>query len=170
MSNVVHRIVYPSAVKERSGREYALFGKPFVLEEVSDIHRIIVHEDFSLLTETELDAFEAFAVKSNRIALSGCIVQSHPYRLMCRMLSGKIDYLFTVPASIRGHRQAYPDLYQFVPALISIPPGVSAEGLRMPETCLIYELPATQLLDQSELLPRLYARAGLRLRESACLT
>jgi hypothetical protein len=166
----IQRIIYPSAAKAKSGREYVLFGKSFVLEGVSDIHRIIVHEDFSLLTEKEMGAFEAFAVKANRIALSACIARSHPYRLMRRTPSGKIDYLFEVPVHIRGHRQAYPDVYQFVPALISIPPGVSAEGLRVPETLLMYVLPADRLLDQSNLLSRLYARAGCRLKGRSRLT
>lgn len=136
-------------------QKVSLFSKIFYLHEKSESVRIIIHEDFPLIKDSHLDEFIAFATKIDKIVVSGCEVTVHPYRLIFIDEKGFGLPLVNIPQSIRGSRQLYPKVFNFIPALIAIPPNTSLDLLQYTENFVIYLLPKNILLDKSLIIERL---------------
>lgn len=150
------KIIKQSSLKGNGSQSSdCIFGKEFALAPVSDNVRIVVHEDFLMITEQDISDFIAYSEKKNTIVISGCKAKVHPYRLMYIDEEGYDSHLADIPQSIRGNRQCYPEVYQFIPALISIPPKTPIRTLDPPEDINMYVMLAKKLLDKSSLIDKL---------------
>jgi hypothetical protein len=142
--------------KKKDGNTFEIFGKEFVLDRLCENHRIIIHEDFPLINENDINDFVSYSLKKGAIVISGGKAKVHPYRLMVIDEAGYDGHLFDVPREIRGNRHLYPEVFQFVPALISIPPNTSINGFRSPKYIDMYIMAPEKLLNKSCLLDRLW--------------
>lgn len=124
------------------------FSKVFSIDDNPD-QKIIVHEDFPMITDDDIDAFIYHCRGRKKIVVSGRIVEPHPYRLLFIDPEGFFKPVVKIPQSIRGNRHFYPDVYQVVPALLFLPEGITIKDLIemvMPE---IYILEKDKLLDKT---------------------
>ncbi len=141
--------------------ECSLLGKRFRVEPVAAMHRIVMHQDYSLIGPAEIDGFTTCALQRYGVVVSGCRCRVHPYRLMCIDEEGYDRFLLDVPQSIRGARQRYPELWSFVPALISVPPGTPFPRDASLKCAQMHPLPEPCLLDRAVPLEGLRIRAVL---------
>jgi hypothetical protein len=132
-----------------------IFGKYFRLEKLFGQHCIIIHEDYPLINENDIEQFVAYAIEKTVCVISGCRANIHPYRLMYIDDTGHDAFCVNVPQSIRGNRHLYPEIYQFVPALISIPPKMRLNSLSCYQNFDMFVMPGKKFLDQSLLTERL---------------
>ena len=124
------------------------FSKVFSIDDNSG-QTIIVHEDFPMITEDDIDAFIHHCRGSEKIVVSGRNVEPHPYRLLFIDQEGFFKPVVKIPQSIRGNRHFYPDVYQVVPALLFLPEGTTIKDLiemSMPD---IFLLEKDKLLDKT---------------------
>ena len=137
----------------------SIFGKEFdpVLKAKSAC--IIVHEDFPMLDENDLDEFIAYSEKKKKIVISGRRAIIHPYRLMYIDDEGYDAFYLDIPQAIRGDRHLYPEIYEFVPALISIPIQMCINPLPSHENLEMFVMPEEKLLDITILTERLLISA-----------
>jgi len=155
IEQIKQTFIEPSTEGLPDARRYSIFGKIFRLEPRSSVHRIILHEDYPLLTGSDVDEFIRYASSREKIVISGCTSRVHPYRLMQIAPDGYERYCMDIPQSIRGNRHRYPNVYSFVPALISIPPERTFPGTRRAEDLELYIVPPEKLLDSRRMLDRL---------------
>jgi hypothetical protein len=95
------------------------------------------------------------STRKHNIVISGCKAKEHPYRIMYIDEQGCDIHLAEIPKSIRGNRHWYPEVYQYVPALICIPPNTPINVINNAESFDMYIMPVEKLLDKSCLLERL---------------
>ena len=131
-----------------------LFGKYFDEPRFSKSHRILIHPDYPVLNRRLIDEFTTFAFQHNRTTITGCKAKIHPYRMRYINPNGYSDFLYRIDQSVRGDRHLYPDVYSFVPAMVSIPPGHDCLDIR-PESLLMYKVEKHCLLDQTDIVDRL---------------
>jgi hypothetical protein len=149
--SALQRGVQPSRIR--------IFGKEFDQVAISDSIRIIVHEDFPMLDERDLAEFTSYSETKESFVISGRRANIHPYRLMYIDDIGYDAYYVDIPQSIRGNRHLYPEIYQFVPALISIPPKMRFDLLSCHENLDMFVMPEEKLLDKTILNERLLISA-----------
>jgi CMP-N-acetylneuraminic acid synthetase len=137
----------------------SVFGKEFDPVPETKNTCIIVHEDFPMLNENDLEEFISYSEKYKKIVISGCRANIHPYRLMYIDDEGYDAFCVDIPQAIRGNRHLYPEIYQFVPALISIPPKMSLYPLSCHENLDMFVMPEEKLLDKTILTERLLISA-----------
>jgi CMP-N-acetylneuraminic acid synthetase len=161
-------IIRQAPLSENQQREpIQIFGKSFALTPVSEKCRFIYHEDFPLIQVDDIKAFILYSSGKNKIVISGCTAEVHPYRLMLIEESGFDRNLADIPQDIRGSRHVYPEVYQFSPALIYIPPYIPTAAVHDPDRLDMYIMPSEKLLDQSSLMDRLLISAYLKSTSSA---
>jgi hypothetical protein len=144
----------PVGGNERTNTVFIL-GKDFSIAPSSEKFRVIMHHHYPMVDENDLRDFISYSLGRNTIVISGSQAKVHPYRLMFIEEEGLDAHLFDVPQSVRGNRHAYPQVYQFVPALIALPPHVPASHLQHLDKADLYVMPQEKLLDESILLDRL---------------
>jgi hypothetical protein len=137
----------------------SLFGKGFSPVSDSKNNRIILHADFPLLNDDDLTEFIAYAKTIEKVVVSGRRANIHPYRLMYIDEKGFDAFCVDISQKIRGNRHLYPEVYQFVPALVSIPPSMNMESALDSKNLDMYILPEEKLLDQSILIENLLIKA-----------
>ena len=118
----------------------------------------MIHQDFPLISAADVDYFIACTQASEKVVITGCPVHIHPYRLL-KIKSGTCRFLLDIPQKIRGHRQIYPEVYRFVPALIAIPPGVCLDRDSKPEGWIMHVMRPEKLLDRSIFFESLLIKA-----------
>lgn len=149
-------IIKQEPLKEHEGDSIVeIYGKKFVLAHTSDKFRIVVHEDFPMINETDVSGFVSYSEKKDTIVISGCKAKVHPYRLMYIDADGYDSHLADISQSVRGNRQYYPEVFNFIPALVSIPPNILIQTIDHPEDVDMYIMPAKKLLDKSSLIDKL---------------
>ncbi len=154
MSNV--EIIKQSSLKEDKGHNsVCVFGKEFVLEPISDNFRLALHEDFPMIIREDIRDFIGYSVKKGVIVISGCIAKVHPYRLMYIDKDGYDVHFADIPQSIRGNRHFYPEIYQFIPAMVAIPPNIPISNVQRHDQLDMYVMPVSKLLDKTLFLERL---------------
>ena len=136
-----------------------LFGKAFTLQERSSDPRLVVHEDFPMIDASDVRDFMAYSRNRNRIVISGCEAKVHPFRLRVVDEEGYDGPLLDIPQEIRGNRHRYPEIFQFVPALIFIPAGIPVSYSGNAEWVEMYPMPPEKLLDASSLTDSLLIRS-----------
>lgn len=139
---------------ERSG-SINIFGKEFDLIPISDSLRMILHEDYPMIDEKDVRDFISYSEKKDTVVISGCKAKVHPYRLMYIDEDGYDSHLTDVSQSVRGNRHCYPDAFNFIPALVSIPPNVSIQTLILSEDIDMYVMSTRKLLDRCSLVEKL---------------
>ncbi len=139
---------------ERNGSIH-IFGKEFNLAATSDSFRVILHEDYPIISEKDMKAFITYSVKRKAVVISGCEAKVHAYRLMYIDEEGYDRHLADILQTIRGNRHVYPELFQFVPALVSIPPNMAITALDHGLDLDMYTMPVRKLLDKSSLTEKL---------------
>ncbi|MFH1673070.1 MAG: hypothetical protein ABIF87_06565 [Pseudomonadota bacterium] len=139
---------------ERNG-SINIFGKEFDLAPTSDNLRMILHEDYPLIDKKDLRDFISYSEKKDTIVISGCKAKVHPYRVMYIDEDGYDSHLTDIPQSVRGNRHCYPNVFNFIPAFVSIPPNISIQTFISFEDIDMYVMPAKKLLDKSSLIDRL---------------
>jgi hypothetical protein len=149
------------ALSSRAAAEVntTIFGKGFTLQECSSEPRLVVHEDFGMIEDSDIRDFTAYSQDRNRIVISGCEAKVHPFRLMVVDEEGYDGPLFQIPQEVRGNRHRYPEVFQFVPALIFIPPGIPVSYWRDVQWLDMYPMPSRKLLDASSLIDSLFIRS-----------
>lgn len=133
-----------------------LFGKEFALALISDNRRIAIHEDFPMIDERDLRDFISYSVKKDTVVISGCKAKVHPYRVMDIDQEGYDAPFADISQTIRGNRHCYPDVFNFIPALVSIPPNIPIQTLIPSEDIDMYVMPSKKLLDRSSLIDKLF--------------
>ncbi len=141
--------------EDRRSPTTCIFGKQFNLDAVSEEFRIVLHADFPLIREKDLEDFILYSLKIKKVVISGCKVKVHPYRLIYIDEKGYGNHLVDIPQSIRGNRHLYPEIYQFVPAIISIPPSLPIDNFNEKSDLDIYIMPTSKLLDRSLLVEKM---------------
>lgn len=128
-----------------------VFGKTFVLDDLSPVPRVVWHPDFAMITPEDMAALYDHAKGQDAIVMTARRACPHPYRLLTEN-GGKMEYVFAVDQRVRGFRQKYPEVLSFVPALLYIPPHVAAARLADPETFTPFLMAEEKLLDKTRLL------------------
>lgn len=126
---------------------------------ISKTFQVIRNTDYPILSQQDIDKFTQYATEKNKFVISGCEARVHPYRLMKVDKDGYDDFLLEIPQEIRGSRQRYPMVYQFVPALIAIPENVRIEAIFDPSSVDMFVMPQNSLLDKTALLDRLLIKS-----------
>jgi len=157
--NRIELLHQKAAPPEAEAKTINLFGKMFTSLCDSKNTRIILHADFPLLNDHDLTEFIAYAKTNKKVVISGRRARIHPYRLMYIDEEGYDAFCIDVPQEIRGNRHLYPKIYQFVPALVSIPPHLNLESALDSKNLDMYLFPEDKLLDQSNLIEWLQIRA-----------
>lgn len=156
-----YEFIKQPAIKASRG-EVHIFGKPFRLSSVSEQFRIVSHGDFPLIGEEALTDFISYSLKKGIAVISGCRARVHPYRLMVIGEDGYDTHLLDIPGPIRGDRHLYPEVFQFVPALISIPPQIWIDDIVNGRQAVdMYIMPEDKLLDKSVVTENLLIRCQL---------
>ena len=156
----------PSLKGEEKKRRLNIFGKAFDIAVSSDTFRIIVHEDYRLISDREVAAFIAYAQKKEALVISGCKARVHPYRIMFIDSAGYGENLIDIPQSVRGNRHRYPEVYEIIPALVGVPPHQTVDRQLKDGTGFeIYVMPEEKLLDCSKLLEGLLIQSILEKSE-----
>jgi hypothetical protein len=138
---------------------FELFGKRFRLDAVSAVGRVVIHDDYPFIDQSDVRDFATFATKRQRLTVSGCIAFVHPYRLMYTNHQGFDSFVVDVPQEIRGDRHRYPPVYQSIPALLFAPPNVCLQEIEKNQLPVeIYVLPKHKLLDRTIVLESLMIR------------
>jgi hypothetical protein len=148
-------IRYSSDCKNQEGELVEIFGKFYGIPAVSNAFRIIVHPDFPMVTQEDIENFISASTRSEHPTVSCRKVRVHPYRLMVIGDNGYDDFFIDIPKSIRGNRHLYPDVFECMPALVSIPPNFHAQSLQLSDRLGMYEMDEKKLLDKSKPLDRL---------------
>ena len=125
-----------------------LFGKTIVLAPLADHWRIVRHRDYPMLTDQDVHRFSEQALRGNKVVMSGCPVDIHPYRLV-EIETGTARYLLDIPQRVRGNRQSYPPVFRFVPALLAIPPGQTLRTGFDPAAMAMHVMETEKLLDSA---------------------
>jgi hypothetical protein len=142
------------------GERIDIIGKVFSIAPVSDFHRIVVHSDFPLISEKDIEYFTAVSIRNSIPTMSCQRAKVHPYRVMVIGDDGYDGFLADIPQSIRGNRHLYPEVFELVPALIAIPPGVNAHDLNLCDAMGMYEMEEGKLLDKSKQIGRLLLKCS----------
>ena len=137
----------------------SIFGKLFDPAPKSSCSLIVVHEDFPLINEADLEGFIEYARQRRLIVMSGRHAKIHPYRLMYIDDEGYDAFCVDIPQEVRGNRHTYPEIYEFVPALIAVPSGSNLKSALDHKNLDMFFLPENKLLDQSILTERLLISA-----------
>ena len=89
--------------------------------------------------------------------MTGCLVDDdvHPYRLLMENEFYRLVWAVDISQKIRGSRQAYPRVYRFVPALLSLPLGTDDRILQAMHNLALVQMPRTKLLNITDPLDRL---------------
>jgi len=148
-------IRYSSDWKNQQGDQIDIFGKCYRLPAVSNMFRIIIHLDFPMVTEKDIEDFTCISTRSTHPTVSCRRVRVHPYRLMIVGDDGYDDFFIDVPQSIRGNRHLYPDVFECVPALIAIPQNYNALSLQTSNELGMFKMVEKKLLDKSNPIERL---------------
>lgn len=158
MSN--DEVITCGALDSRSDTpSFELFGKRFRLAAVLAMGRVVIHDDYPFISQSDVRDFVAFATKRQRLIVSGCIAFVHPYRLMYTNHQGFDSFVVDVPQEIRGDRHRYPPVYQSIPALLFVPPNVCLQDVEKNQLPVeIYALPKHKLLDRTIVLESLMIR------------
>lgn len=152
---IEYDLLRQSSIGSQTG-SVEIFGRSFHLPPISHRLRLVWHEDFPLIEEKDIIDFASYASNKSCPVITGCKARIHPYRLMYVDQDGFDAHLVDIPASIRGDRHRYPDVFSFVPALISIPPGIAAADLgNNPAAVDMYVIPSDKLLDNASLIDNL---------------
>jgi hypothetical protein len=136
-----------------------IFGKEFELPAVSNEYRIILHDDYPLIGKQDVDDFLVYSKKKKSLVISGCEARIHPFRLMYITENGYDRFVIDVPQKIRGNRHLYPEIYQFVPALIAIPPKLNLNSALEFKNLDMFVMCEEKLLDKTILTERLLISA-----------
>jgi len=138
-----------------SDETFHFFGKRIPTLKVSDQHRILIVQDYPLITPEIITAFESFSLTRHCIVVTACLCDVHPYRLMKVDAHGYESFVLDIPRDIRGSRQKYPAVYSIKPALISIPPGFPLSAPPEPDQLDLFILDRDVLFDQTKSLESL---------------
>lgn len=141
--------------KSECYQRLTIFGKEIFLKAESDNFRVVLHEDFPMISESDLNDFVTYSIKKNKIIISGYKSKIHPYRLMYIDDDGYDHPFAKVDQEVRGCRHSYPDIYSFIPALAAIPPNTSIDFINRHENIDMYVMPTEKLLDNSSLIDRI---------------
>jgi hypothetical protein len=143
----------------RDSSAVTILGKAFRIADTSPRFRVIVHDDFPMITEDDVRGFISDSMGKRKIVVSGCPCDVHPYRLMVIDSEGHDGHFVDIPQTVRGNRQSYPEVYSLVPALMGIPPRVSVKYVGDPRKMDIYPMPRSKLLDRSSRMDGLMIRS-----------
>lgn len=138
------------------GETFPFFGKRFPALKVSDQHRILIVQDYPLISPEIITAFESCSLTRQCIVVSACLCDVHPYRLMKVDERGYESFVLDIHRDIRGSRQKYPVIYSIKPALISIPPGFFLSAQPEPDQLDLFILDRDVLFDQTRPLESLW--------------
>jgi len=145
-------------VSHRHHRDDALclFGKPISEFVPFGCDNILHHPDYPMVTQADYNEFKRFCSQKKRAVITGCEIQTpvHPYRLMMRFQQIYSRYVVDIPQTIRGRRQAYPQLFRFVPALLYLPKGNLFDLLKAQEELLMYPIPADKGWDRKKTIEK----------------
>ena len=156
----------PSLLRTEKNNCLQICGKAFDIAPHADTFRFVRHEDYPLINDLDVAAFISYATKRKALVISGCKARIHPYRIMYIDEAGYGENLVDIPQSIRGNRHLYPEIYEFVPALIGLPPRQTVDRLLKDGAgCEIYLMPEEKLLDCSNSLERLLIQSILEKSE-----
>lgn len=156
MEKMIKIIYHPSTFQDKpNGEKKDVFGKFFTLPAISNLQRIVVHLDFPLIAETDIDDFVSKSTQSTKPTISCRRVRTHPYRAMVIGEDGYDNFLAEIPQSIRGNRHLYPEVFELVPALMAIPPGFDMNLLPLSDEIGMYEMDERKLLDKTKQIDRL---------------
>lgn len=135
---------------------YKLFGKLFVIEDISLACRVIVNADYPMINDMDIRCFALYGKEKGDYVISGCEARIHPFRLITLTQEGLTSYICDVPQSTRGNRHEYPVVYQFIPALVYIPAERAFPDIvKGDTTAALYKLPEEKLLDVTYFLDEL---------------
>ena len=152
---------FPSPSPVGSG-EFIILNKRIEIMGSMDTHRVIRHPDFPNISETDLQRFQEITRPLKIPAMTGCLVDDdvHPYRLLVENEYKRLDWAADISQDIRGSRQAYPMVYRFVPAMISLLPGTNVRLLQPMNNLALVRMQSTKLLDNTDPLDRLLINAA----------
>lgn len=125
-----------------------VFGKTFLPQERAG-GELLVHGDFPAITRSDIDAFKDVVMEKPLPVISGRLAEIHPYRVMYTDMNGFAVPLADIPQKIRGNRHYYPDIYEFVPALVWLPENLDFELFMKESTPEMYIMPGAKLLDKT---------------------
>lgn len=155
MMSKIEIIKQPRVKRYARNGSINIFGKEFNLVPTSDSLRMILHEDYPMIDEKDLRDFISYSKTKHTVVISGCKAKVHPYRLMHIDEEGYDGHLTDISQSIRGNRHCYPDVFNFIPALVYIPPNVSIHTLKLSEDIDMYVMSTRKLLDRCSLVDKL---------------
>ena len=137
--------------------EFTILNKRVAIGGSKNTQRIFKHSDFPCIGAAEVQAFKEMTHPLKIPAMTGCLVDDdvHPYRLMMENEFHRLVWAVDISQKIRGSRQAYPRVYRFVPALLSLPLGTDDRILQAMHNLALVQMPRTKLLNITDPLDRL---------------
>jgi CMP-N,N'-diacetyllegionaminic acid synthase len=142
--------------------EFTILNKRIAICGSKNTRRIFKHPDFPCINAAEVQMFKEMTHPLKIPAMTGCLVDDdvHPYRLLMENEFYRLVWAVDISQKVRGSRQAYPRVYRFVPALLSLPPGTDDRILQAMHNLALVQMSRTKLLDITDPLDRLLIDAA----------